>query len=194
MEQTKTNKILIGIVILLLLFVSLQTCKGRDSKPVVKEVITIDTTHVSYIDTIPFYNIIDSIRWVNLPVIDSSANEDGSEFTYVTDITDSLIAGTVHTVVESDGTLVTQNLTYLPKFPKYITSVDTFWINKEKTITIEEPDWGIYAGAMVSPYMNLSVIGTLGLKTKKDMYFGIGYEPFRQNVYLDFKIKLFNKK
>lgn len=194
MKTNKNNKILLGIIICLLFFVSLQTCKARKSNTIVPEVTTIiDTSHVSYVDTTNFYNIIDSIRWVNIPVISVSANEDSSRFRYITDISDSLLSGTVSTVVKADGTLVQQDLTYLPKFPKYITKVDTFWIDKETTIKMQEPNWGIYGGVMVSPYKNLSIIPTIGLKTKKDMYFGVGYDPFKQNIYLDFKIKLIVK-
>lgn len=194
MESTKTNKILIGILILLLFLLSLQTCKVRGGKtPIVTTTTVIDTTHVSYVDTIDFYNIIDSIRWIHLPIISTSANSDSSKFNYITDMSDSLIAGTISTTVKSDGALVDQGFTYVPKFPKYITKVDTFWIDKETTITIEEKDWGIYAGMMLSPYQEFNMIGTLGLKTKKDMYFGVGYDPFNNNFYADFKIKLFNK-
>jgi len=197
MTTTKTNKILVGAVIVLLFFVSLQTCNRRtNTEPITTVVTTVDTTHVSYVDTIPFYNIIDSIRWTNLPVIAQSINEDSTEYTYTTAMQDSLIDGTISTSVRNDGTLVNQDFTYIPKFPKYIRTFDTTWINKETTITntIQEDDWGIYVGVMVSPYKNLSMIGTAGIKTKKDMYFGIGYEPFQQNIYLDFKIQLKRNK
>ena len=197
MENTWTNKTLILIVVCLLFLLSLQKCKVRSNNDTEIEVVTvIDTTHVSHVDTIDFYNMVDSIRWVNIPVLSSSANADSSEFQYTTDITDSLIAGKVYTVVKSDGTLVQQDLTYLPKFPKYIYQIDTFWIDKTVTVTntIQEQDWGLYGGLMVSPYKNLSIAGTLGLKTKKDLYFGVGYGPFQQNIYIDFKFPIIKNK
>lgn len=195
MENSKTNKILVGLILVLAVLFMVQTCRNRTGNlPTSTSITTIDTTHVSHVDTIPFYNIIDSIRWKNLTVISSYSNSDSSEFTYITDMSDSLLAGTINTKVKSDGTLVNQGFTYIPKFPKYITRTDTFWINKETVTTINKPNWGIYGGLMVSPYKNFSMIGTVGIKTKKDMYFGIGYEPFRNNIYLDFKVSLFHKK
>lgn len=197
MKNTNTNKILIGVIICLLFFVSLQTCNLRskvDPSSKITTTVIVDTIHKSHVDTTYFLDIKDSIRWINLPRIDSSSNLAKTEFTYKTDITDSLIAGTVNTKVKSDGSLLSQGITYIPKFPKYITKTDTFWIKKDSITTIVKPTWGVFGGLMVSPYQNLSLIGTLGLKTKKDMYFGVGYEPFRNNIYLDFKVKLFNNK
>lgn len=196
MKNTWTNKTLILIVVCLLFLLSLQKCKDTP-----KEVITttkvetvLDTTHVSVIDTIPLY--VDSVVLQYLPIIREEVSLDSSEFYYSTAVNDSLLDGKIFTTVASDGTLVQQDFTYLPKFPKYIYQIDTFWIDKTVTITnaIQEQDWGLYGGLMVSPYKNLSIVGTLGLKTKKDLYFGVGYDPFNSNVFLDIKMKLFIKK
>ena len=43
---------------------------------------------------------------------------------------------------------------------------------------------------MVAPYKTIALIGTIGYKTKKDMYVGIGLDPINQLYYLDIKIKI----
>ena len=196
MKNTWTNKILILIVVCLLFFLSLQKCKNTFTEVITttKVETVIDTTHVSVIDTIPLY--VDSVVLQYLPIIGEEVSLDSSEFYYSTAVNDSLLAGKIFTTVASDGTLVQQDFTYLPKFPKYIYQIDTFWIDKTVTITntIQEQDWGLYGGLMVSPYKNLSITGTLGLKTKKDLYFGVGYEPFQQNMYIDFKFPIIKNK
>lgn len=195
MENTKTNKILVGIILILLLLLAFRTCKSikKPSTNVNYSTIVSDTNRVTLVDTIPFYNIKDSIRWHNLPIISKVPSIDSTEWTYVTAMNDSLINGTITTKVKNTGELKAQDFTYVPKFPKYIVRTDSITITNTITNTITEPDWGIYGGLMVSPYKNLSLIATAGLKTKKDMYFGLGFDPFKQNVYLDIKFKLFNK-
>ena len=185
--KNKTNKILVIIIILLLFFVSLQKCNNT-VLPSDTKVTTSDTTYYTHIDTIPFYNVIDSIRWYNLPII--SKDIDSNEITYVTEVNDSLIDGNITTVVKTDGTLVNQDFVYVPKFPKYIIKHDSTVIDNSTTITKYKDNKGFYGGLMVAPYKTIALIGTIGYKTKKDMYVGIGLDPINQLYYLDIKIKI----
>lgn len=194
MENTQSNKILVGIIFCLLFFVSLQRCKSTNTSSKVKTTFKTDTTYVTHIDTIPFYNLKDSIRWYNLPITSISISSDSSEFAYSTLMEDSLIGGVINTIVKSDGTLIQQDFTYVPKFPKYIYRTDSIIVNNTITNTIIKKELGLYGGLMISPYKNLAMVGTLGIQTKKDMYFGVGYDPFNSNVFLDIKMKLFIKK
>tara|TARA_R100001463_G_scaffold42850_4_gene89592 strand:+ start:576 stop:1166 length:591 start_codon:yes stop_codon:yes gene_type:complete len=195
MDTKKINQILILICLILLFIVSLQRC---NNSPLQDEIIStttvVDTTRVTHIDTIPFYNIIDSVRWVDLPVISETVNTDSTEFTYTTEVSDSLIDGKINTVVTNEGELVNQGFTYLPKFPKYIIKTDSIFVNKETTTLIKRPEWQIYGGVMVSPVQNFSVIGSIGLKTKKDTYYELGYDPINKNIFGGVKFKLFKSK
>jgi hypothetical protein len=188
--MTNTNKTLLGGIFILFLLLLISKCEDNYVNTTPKTTTVVDTLYSTHIDTIPFYNIIDSIRWTSLTVISKTANADSTEFKYITDMSDSLLAGTINTTVKNDGTLVNQGFTYVPKFPKYIKQYDTIRINKSTTTTIIEKDWGLYGGLMISPYQSFSAIGTIGIKTKKDIYIGVGYEPFRQNIYLDIKLKI----
>lgn len=192
--EIKLNKTLIIICIILLFIVSLTTCNNkRGSGDVTTVETTYDTTHVTHTDTIPFYNIIDSIRVINLPIVSETVNSDSSEFSYLTEVSDSLLDGRISTVVKSDGTLVNQNFTYLPKFPKYINRVDSIFVTKEiKTTTIKNT-WGIYGGVTLVPVQTPAIIGSLGFKSRKGHMYELGYNPFNRDIFIGVKFQLFKK-
>ena len=183
------------IIVGLLLLLFLDKCNSNPLGPDVTTEIESDTSRVTVIDTIPFteFHMIDSIRWHDLPRISASANQDSSEFTYETQMKDSLIDGTITSVVKADGTLVTQDFRYIPLFPKYITIKDSVTITNTITNTVHEADWGIYGGLDIAPYKNFALIPNIGIKTKKDMFFGVGYDPFNENIHIQFKMKIFGK-
>jgi hypothetical protein len=195
MKKNKTTWLSL-IIAGLLLILFLRECGdngNRGGTGLISSDTTSVTVYTTHVDTIPFYNIKDSIRWHDLPMISSSANEDSSEFNYVTEMSDSLIDGKIATTVKADGTLVEQGFTYIPKFPKYITRTDSVVTTNTITNTIMEPDWGIYAGMDIAPWKEFALVPNIGLKTKNDMFFGIGYDPFSQSVYAQFKMKIIGK-
>jgi hypothetical protein len=179
---------IIGILILILFFKGCGTPNG--TKPVV--ITEVKTTYKTHTDTIPFYK--DSIIIKHLTVIDSiPSSEDSSIINYTTAVNDSLLDGEIFTQVKRDGTLVDQNFTYLPKFPKYIHTTDSVIIETKETIY--KDTWAITGG--VNLYGNTSTLGiapTLGFKTKKDHIFMLGYGVLDKTIHLNIQLKIFGNK
>jgi hypothetical protein len=184
---------LVVTIIGLLLLLFLDKCRGITIPDgPVKIERTTDTTYITTVDTLWLPQ--DTIYLTELVPIGVPNPVDSTIIDYTTHVEDSLLSGDILSTIKRDGTLINQDFSYVPKFPKYIYKTDSIIVNNTIKETYEEKDWGIYGGIMISPYKNFSLIPTLGLKTKKDMYFGVGYEPFQQNILVDFKIKLFNFK
>lgn len=99
--------------------------------------------------------------------------------TYLTELQDSLISGTIKSKVK--GQLIATEINYTPKFPKYITRVDTIRINKE--ITKPANNYGLYFGVIVGAGpSSLAASPSLMLKTKKDFVFTGGYDLINKAV------------
>jgi hypothetical protein len=188
MLNSLLNKIFVIVIIILLFLLSLQRCNGDFLHTKIKTKTVVDTITKTVVDTIPFYNIKDSIRITNMKILDTIYSVDSSSIKYNTEVEDSLLSGNIFTTVLTDGTLVNQNFTYIPKFPKYIMRTDSIIINKNTTNTVQ--DWGIYGGTSIVPTNKFGMYGTIGFKTRKGVYIGAGYDPFNNNALIELKIKL----
>lgn len=189
MKKTK-DFILTVVIIVLLLLLALSRCGNTVVDSTEPKVVTVTKYTPGIPDTV--YLPQDTIRLIKLKPYPVYPEKDTSNYYYETEVEDSLISGLIASTVAKDGTLVEQDFSYIPKFPKYITRVDTVFTHTKETI--EEKDWGIYGGLMVGVYKDVALVPTIGLKTKKDVYFGLGYDAFSQTVLLDVKFKLTGNK
>jgi hypothetical protein len=175
----KIEWLIIGILLLYIIF--LQQCSSnRVDCP---EVIYSDTTitHVSVIDTIPFYDTIP--RYITLTVpkpvpvpnpkdsissdtISSALNK------YETPVVDSLLSGTIISLV--DGVLVEQAFSYLPKFPKYIIKTDSVFVNTN-TVLETKKNFVFVGGEVGGNQTQVSLSPVIGVYTKKDYIYQYRY-------------------
>ena len=93
--------------------------------------------------------------------------------TYLTEFSDSLINATIKSKVK--GSLLSTELNFKPKFPRYITRTDTI---KEKIETIKaRNNYELSVGAVLGGSSDrFSFAPSLMLKTKKPFYLSLGYD------------------
>jgi hypothetical protein len=138
-----------------------------------------DTIRISHIDTI---KLPADTHYVHVPINTPSILYDtiyiqGERIVDTTNLytntyEDSLLSGTI--VSKVDGTLVDQNFTYVPKFPKYIVKTDTVTINN--TTVIEKKKTKLFIGAELGgnqTFFNVSPI--IDIQTKKGYMYGYRY-------------------
>jgi hypothetical protein len=151
---------------------------------------TVDTVfRKGKTDTIRFTDTI-STQIVKYKYIDTTTEDNLSVRIYHSEIDDSLISGDLSTTIELPKcTIIDQNFDYTPKFPKYITRVDTLIIDKE---TVKEQVRNkVFVGAEVGGNMNTFSIGPkISLKTKKDILYNYRYDVIlnTHNIGVSFKI------
>ena len=90
--------------------------------------------------------------------------------TYKTSVDDTLLIADITTKVK--GALLNTSLSYKPKFPKYITRVDTIQIKDSSTVTITKEKIKLYLGAN---FNSNDVVPSIVLKNKEDVQFSLGY-------------------
>jgi hypothetical protein len=101
--------------------------------------------------------------------------------TYLTEFSDSLIDATIKSKVK--GLLLSTELNFTPKFPRYITRTDTV---KEKIETIKaRNNYELSVGAVLGGSSErFSFAPSLMLKTKKPFYLSLGYDIINKTYYL----------
>lgn len=168
--------ILIYIALAVVAILYLRSCNKTSSVETTVTTIVDSTYTVGVVhDTVEVERIVREIRWLKpekeyLTVHDTIYGDSVNIFTTL--YSDSLIEGEVLTVCT--GEVLSTDLKYTAKFPKYITSVDTLRINKETTIT--KSKWGLYAGAIIGGNATkFSIAPSLLLKTNKGLQFSAGY-------------------
>ena len=100
--------------------------------------------------------------------------------TYLTEFSDSLIDATIKSKVK--GSLLSTELNFKPKFPRYITRTDTI---KEKIETIKaRNNYELSFGAVLGGSSDrFSFAPSLMLKTKKPFYLSLGYDLINKTYY-----------
>lgn len=142
---------------------------------IVKKHVITDTTRVTHIDTIPFYDSI-AVPFevevaVAIPIYDTIKEVN----TYTNPFEDSLITGTISSLVE--GVLVSQEFKYTPKFPKYIIKVDSIIVNNDITNTVVLNKRQLYVGMEIGGNVNsFSVSPKISLVDKKYNLFSYRYD------------------
>ncbi len=188
----KSNLLLTGVFVVILLL--MHFCNGptiQNNGTFIESKVEIDTIFVKGIsDTIHFHDTVPKYVYVEVttPVFDTVRNINIYDNSYE----DSLIDGWIHS--EVDGTLLWQNITYTPKFPKYITRVDTLRITKDSTTTItirEEVKRKIYAGFELGGNANsFTASPTISLLDKRDNEFSYRYDIINKTHNIGFRKKL----
>jgi hypothetical protein len=170
------KNVIVYIVLALVTILYLRQCSGTSSTEEIIDV-TVDTTYITGVihDTVAIPEIIHEIKWLK-PDIEYVTKFDtiymDSVNVFKTAYSDSLIEGSILTT--TTGELISTDFTYIPKFPKYITRVDTLRI--DSTTTITKAKWGLYAGAIIGGNESkFSIAPSILLKTNKGLQFSAGY-------------------
>lgn len=206
------KNILVGIDVryliiagLIAYIVFLQQCSrtGRDCPEIVSSVSdTLVTTHidtVAFYDTIqrfvdvsiPVYHTIDSIVLDTIKIGDSSIAVKYPRNEYESEYSDSLIEGTIK--ITTDGYLVDQKLFYTPKFPQYITRVDSIII--DNTVTVSKERFGVYIGADIGGSADrFDFAPKLTLSDPKGYNYSYRYEVISKSHFFGVQVKIQPKK
>jgi hypothetical protein len=157
-----------------------------------------DTTYVTHVDTVEFEKVVTVTKtrlfYKNIYNLDDSTKL----FKFETHVSDSLISGDITTKLtlrDSTLNLVSQNIAYIPKFPKYIHTTDSIFIKDSTVITKYDNKVNFLLGvdAMLGE-QPASVIPTVGLQFKNKSIIEFGYDPFNKQFMLGAKFKLKFKK
>lgn len=104
-----------------------------------------------------------------------------------THICDSLIEGTISTVM--DGTIVAQDFTYKPLFPKYIVKTDSVITTISKEAKLRN---NLYVGMQLGGYSGQMELGPVViLTTKKHLLVGYNYGVVNHSHNVSIGYKLF---
>jgi hypothetical protein len=145
-----------------------------------------DTSVVTRIDTTHFSDTTKII--VKIPIYTPVYDTLGKSYIYDNPINDSLISGNIKTTL-IDCKMISQQLTYIPKFPKYIYRTDSVTIHDstyvERTI-YQEPKTKIGIGFTGLVSSQPTIFANILVKTKKDDIFAIGYDPFYKSILISY--------
>ena len=197
LKENWLYKIIILALFLLLLFI--QFC-DRTVEPVETETIIKIERDSIYIpgksDTVFFEKQVPYI--VEVPVykykyidrIDSITRD--TTRTYVTNVEDSLISGTITTELNKDSCLVQrQFLNYTPKFPQYIYRTDTIKISVR--IKIQKNRFKMFAGLEIGGSKAQFNFGPkISLLSRKDLLYSYNYDIINRTHNLSFMYKIVN--
>jgi len=153
-----------------------------------------DTTYVTHIDTVEFEKIVTVTKtrllYKNIYNIDDSTKL----FKFHTHVSDSLISGDILTKLtlrDSVLGLVSQNISYTPKFPKFIHRVDSIFIKDSTVITKLDNKMNFLLG-ITSTFgeQPMTVTPMIGLQLKNKTIIEAGYDPFNKQFMVGAKFKL----
>lgn len=183
------------LTIIILILLLLRTCNKPNESTGLDVIITTKDSIV-YVpgksDTLYFEKIatkhrlkptnVDSVKeFDNLPV---------TAYMYQTLINDSLIDGQILSRIEGSKLIYT-DLSYTPKFPKYITRVDT--LKEFKTTTVEKTKnkWELYVGSNIGGSTENFVLapGVL-VRTNKNFSITLGYDLINKTYNIGYYQKL----
>jgi hypothetical protein len=173
-------------IILVLSFLYLRTCGPDKVEPGPEDFILFKTDTVKTqgkTDTVflsgKTRRIVDSFPVFVEVRVDEKTND--TVKTYFKEFSDSLISGSIKSEVV--GLLLSSELQYVPKFPKYITRVDTVKILEQKTKPVN--NYGLYYGVVLGgSKTSFSAAPSLMLKTPRKLYFTAGYDLINKTVNL----------
>lgn len=194
-EGGKTTLIVVLIVILLLM----HFCGGKkqpkdpNGETVVKTVVVSDTTKVTYIDTIQFFDSIPVPFEVPVEVVIPYYDTIRDLNVYENPFEDSLLVGTVTSHV--DGVLVEQHFKYTPKFPKYILKTDSIIITNDITNTVIKNNRRLYVGMELGGGVNsFSVSPMISFSDKRYNLFSYRYDVINNTHNIGYQKQLRFKK
>lgn len=174
---------------LLVYILYMHSCEQLNCPEVVS---TSDTNRITVIDTLYFNNgptNTEGSKPVALgPVVDEEpvdselvANRCDSTYRYSQQYEDSLISGTLFANVR--GTLLSSNLEYTPKFPKYINRTDSIIITNTNTVIekIYTRPYGFIVGGglLIDRTSQMSFAFDVGVQLKQGIDITYRYDPIR---------------
>ena len=168
------------------------TTPNSNMKKETTEVITYKTV----LDTVPFYvtTPVEVPVEVTIPVYktfwDTIKQESVEVKEYNNPFEDSLLSGNIMSKITLDGTLVNQNFTYTPKFPKYIKQIDSVFV--ERTTTAPNK-FGVYTGLGCNiGEKSFGLVPKIGFETQNHTYIEAGYDIVNNSYQLSLtkRIKL----
>ena len=181
------KEFILYVIIGVLTFILFRQCGSLPSGPKkgVDEVISSDTVKVFILgkpDTVfidRIYHYRDTIPKYIFAEVDTATGD--TLKTYLTAFSDSLIEATITSKVK--GALLSTDLVFTPKFPRYITRVDTF---KQSIETVKaRNNYGLYIGGVLGGSSErFSVTPSLMLKTPKKLYFTAGYDLINKTYHV----------
>ena len=179
---------IIGILILIIVLMKQCTkCPEISTQVSYRTETYIDT--ILFNDTIVTYLEVSVLKPIseNIDPIDSSIIRE-----YNNPFEDSLLVGNFY--VKVDGTLINHSISYTPKFPKYIHTIDSVFITTTNTIN-ENPKMNFMVGGTVNIGTTSSVTPIIGLQLKDKTLVQLGYNPFNKTVLFGAMFRIgFNKK
>lgn len=169
---------------LIVYIVLLQQCGGSGATcPEVSVTTKIDTFKIKGKSDTVFVELEKPIYitvGVPTPTTITVPTPDGGTMTvheYSSEVRDSLIEGTITSRV--DGTLLSQDFEYKPLFPKYITRVDTFLVDKTETV-VKEKNYISLGGEIGLSATSLNLSPVVSLYTKRGYTYSYRYGLFDQ--------------
>lgn len=174
---------------LLVYILYMHSCEQLNCPEVVS---TSDTNRITVIDTLYFNSgptNTEGSKPVALgPVVDEEpvdselvANRCDSTYRYSQQYEDSLISGTLFANVR--GTLLSSNLEYTPKFPKYINRTDSIIITNTNTVIekIYTRPYGFIVGGglVIDRTSQMSFAFDVGVQLKQGIDITYRYDPIR---------------
>lgn len=182
------------IVVLLLMFVW-----GKCGSDLIKhdKIVTeyyTDTTYVTHTDTVEFKKIVTTTKTKLFYKNIYNINDSTKLFKFQTHVSDSLITGDIVTKLtlrDSILNLVSQKMSYVPKFPKYIHTTDSIFIKDSTVITKLDTKMNFLLGvnAMFGE-QPASITPVVGLQFKNKTIVELGYDPFNKQYMVGAKFKL----
>lgn len=180
------------LAIILLAILLLNKCEGSSTGDV--GVTTLDS--IVYVkgkpDTVYFtksYNIYKTLPSKVDTIRDTIDGKEVITSHYTSNLDDSLITGKLTTVIEG-GTLKYTDFSYAPKFPKYITKVDTVKEYKTTVVTSNKPS--LYVGALVGGSATSFMLAP-GLSVKvKNLIVSTNYDLVNKQVLIGVNTKIKN--
>jgi hypothetical protein len=175
--KLNANTILwIALIVLAILY--LRSCDQEGSTET-QYVTVSDTTYIQgKSDTVFLVDTLVKYKYLTSTVIETITDTISGDTirTYQTEVDDSLLTAEIKSLVK--GELINVSFNYRPKFPQYITRVDTVQIEDSTIVTPHQSSdrWGLlFGGVAGGNATSFEISPTLMLKTPKGMQFSVGY-------------------
>jgi hypothetical protein len=183
-NMNNTNKFFIYLVAAImgfLLGISFKGCGNNNDTSTHIDTVVMTKTRI---DTVFFNTTPTKTKGGTIKKDTSKTNLDFPEINFYTqEYNDSLISGTLQSAVK--GELLSTELTYVPKFPKYITRVDSVFTNVYQTTTeikYKQPFGFIVGGGLGLSHNGYpSAIPQVGIQLKQHINLIYGYDLINQS-------------
>lgn len=191
------------IIAVLFLFLIWRGCEPITPDPIgniIKTETYTDTNYVTHVDTTMFYDTVTVTKTLLSYTYVERIKKDSSKlYTFKTHVNDSLISGDITTrvkVKDSIADMVSQNIEYKTKFPKFIHQTDSIFIHDSTVVTVLDSRPALFIGSDISlgnQNNQGSIIPKIGIDLGNTIIEG-GYDIFNKQFVIGGKYKLRRKK